>query len=159
MPPAAPTRFSWRSVECTCCSRTPRGRRSCCGYRRHHEFIRPETAEGSIGLGFLPKALPTSARTGRVEMPRMRNFQTSPGPSSAVAKSSGRRCGRKPHHPLQCLPSANPSPCRDSHAVRARQGIRETMLGCRTQIGPKFFQLVREGTVSPRASEHAPSEL
>jgi hypothetical protein len=61
-------------------------------------------------------------------MPRMRKFRRSPGPSYSAAKPTRRRCGRKSHHSLQSMPSANSSSCRDSHTVRARQGMRETML-------------------------------
>lgn len=90
--------------------------------------MRAETTEASIGLGFLPEALPASARTRWLAMPGMRKFERPSGPSYLPAKPSGRRCERKPHHSLQCMPSANPSPCQVSCAVRARQGMRETML-------------------------------
>ena len=60
-------------------------------------------------------------------MPRMRNVERSPGPSYPAAKPTRKRCGRESHHSLQCLPSANPSPCRVP-LIRARRGMRETML-------------------------------
>jgi|SRR5580658_799387 hypothetical protein len=105
-----PTPFSWHSVESTSCSRTHSDRSSCCGSRRHREFTDLKTTQASIGPGFLSQALSAGAGTRLLAMPRMRNVQGSPGPSHAAARPTGKRCGRKSHRPLQCLPSANPSP-------------------------------------------------
>lgn len=41
-------------------------------------------------------------------MPRLRNVERSSGPSYPAAKPTRKRCGRKSHRSLQCLPSANP---------------------------------------------------
>lgn len=37
------------------------------------------------------------------------------------------RCRREPHHALLCMPSSNPSPCRDFGGALVRQKVRETM--------------------------------
>ena len=64
--------------------------------------------------GFLSRALSASASARWLAMPRMRKFPRSSGTSYSAAKPSGRRCGRKSHHALQCMPSRNPSPCPES---------------------------------------------
>src|SRR5271155_437498 len=61
-------------------------------------------------------------------MATMWEFDRSAGSSYAAAQPVGRGCGRKSHHPLQCLPSAGPSRCRASLAAGVRNGMRDTML-------------------------------
>ena len=122
--PATPIPCSWRLVGFTCCCRILSATSSCCGFRRPHESTNRKTTQASLGLGFLSGALSADYAARWLAMPAMRKFQRSPGSSHAAAKPFRSGCGRESHHPLQCMPPANPFPSRDAGEVRAGRGIR-----------------------------------